>query len=978
MATLDQIAAQIRFQLEQLSERNGHHEFEHLCRWYARKRICPNILPATGPVSALGDQGRDFETFRTYLSQSNIANSSFIGSAPKGPIAFACTLTQRKGIKAKIKSDIKTIMQSGTSVIDIQYFCTTGIPSGLRHELQEWAKKEKNVLLEIHDGQAISENLTDQDIFWIAVQFLNIPAELYPTPAINDGEQWYFKLLETWKQTENHPNNYADFSEIKSAIRHATFTDSARKDLPFWIGQMESLINSTPFDVLKRKATYEIVVASLRGLGSMNGYEERLQTYFDGIPTLNDPSDIDDAATLCTYCVGAYQHNAIQVTVEDLNKWHTSIANKLESELQTSPQIGKKCLLLDTCGRFYLSVILRQPESFTTNKTMESWLELAALVDAAHLFPLENFADRLTQFLELPGIGSHLENHKDFPKLTKQIDELLAKRHGGFVAAEKCRDRAMVFYRKDDVLRAIKEIHRAKVQWFAKETLKGSLLASIIVASCYQKLGLTFAAKYYALATAFIAIHNSGHHIDALIPSALNMAANCDYSIGAFCGFFDLTDSYLRSLDLFSVSVDDTDPNNEFSKSLFYTSIIHALAKHLNPNLLQFVDNRIRNWQGLEEYFEELIPEAEKAWEKKNLSEIWTALEEQTYYRPFSDLGYFRSVEFYALGVTWRFKWENFYELTSIAEEIVAVVQILLADIADTDWFLLRTTVEVEIGYGKNNELQQLPSNELGQWRLTLSSNQTNEDSEQIALSLATTLLEHASLLPDEQYLINIESAFQEGLTHKIFFGQRYSTLYKEFITKERFESSNRASFSIPESNRPFKSVLHNQLSWHGGLIPKYSEEETKQVLKKRYENSVCPVQHTLRRLVQQKSFLNIVDSLRAQNWLDWHILTAVSLIVLNYRVNKEVSVHANQEQFQKRFMELMNQPEDVNADDVPISEFTEENLRLMLWTSMQSTLKNLGFELHQVTPNFEAIGDFLGERYKYWTDDIDHPNYGF
>src|SRR5690349_18256860 len=102
MTTLIQLASQIRFQLEQLSERNGHHEFEHLSRWLAKNRVCSNILPATGPVSAFGDQGRDFETFRTYLSQSSIAKSSFIGLASKGPIAFACTLT-KKGIEAKIK-----------------------------------------------------------------------------------------------------------------------------------------------------------------------------------------------------------------------------------------------------------------------------------------------------------------------------------------------------------------------------------------------------------------------------------------------------------------------------------------------------------------------------------------------------------------------------------------------------------------------------------------------------------------------------------------------------------------------------------------------------------------------------------------------------------------------------------------------------------------------------------------------------------
>ena len=133
-----------------------------------------------------------------------------------------------------------------------------------------------------------------------------------------------------------------------------------------------------------------------------------------------------------------------------------------------------------------------------------------------------------------------------------------------------------------------------------------------------------------------------------------------------------------------------------------------------------------------------------------------------------------------------------------------------------------------------------------------------------------------------------------------------------------------------------------------------------------------------MKRLTQQQSFIDAVHFLRAQGWLDWHILNATSLIVLNYRVNKEISAHTDQERFQQRFMEIMNQPEDENADSVPIFEFSVENLRLHLWTSMQSTLKNLGFELHQTTPDFVAISVFLGERYKYWTDDIDHPDYGF
>jgi len=44
----------------------------------------------------------------------------------------------------------------------------------------------------------------------------------------------------------------------------------------------------------------------------------------------------------------------------------------------------------------------------------------------------------------------------------------------------------------------------------------------------------------------------------------------------------------------------------------------------------------------------------------------------------------------------------------------------------------------------------------------------------------------------------------------------------------------------------------------------------------------------------------------------------------------------------------------------------------------MVSTLKGVGLEVHQPTPDFNAISDFLGQRYSYWTDDIEHPDFGF
>jgi len=100
----------VRFALSQLSGRNGHHEFEQLCFQLARRRIYPNVIPATGPVSAGGDQGKDFETYTVGDVMPVGTRSSFFAQASREKVIFACSL--EKNVQKKIKSDLKAAADS--------------------------------------------------------------------------------------------------------------------------------------------------------------------------------------------------------------------------------------------------------------------------------------------------------------------------------------------------------------------------------------------------------------------------------------------------------------------------------------------------------------------------------------------------------------------------------------------------------------------------------------------------------------------------------------------------------------------------------------------------------------------------------------------------------------------------------------------------------------------------------------------------
>jgi hypothetical protein len=195
-----------------MGARNAQHEFEHLCRYLARARVHTKILPATGPVGSGGDQGRDFETFRSQVAYPAVSNFKDLASDAK--VVFGCSLDKR--IERKIRADIRSITTRGDPVERVIYFCESNLAVAKRHKLKAWARESHN------DGTAIAELLSDRDVFWIAQEFLHIPAEIMPAMADRDG--WYVRQVERWADRSPMVVGNADFAEVKFALRRATTT----------------------------------------------------------------------------------------------------------------------------------------------------------------------------------------------------------------------------------------------------------------------------------------------------------------------------------------------------------------------------------------------------------------------------------------------------------------------------------------------------------------------------------------------------------------------------------------------------------------------------------------------------------------------------------------------------------------------------------------------------------------------------------
>ncbi len=979
MSDLDQVISQIRFGLEQLSTNNAHHEFEHLSRHLARARICSNVRPSTGPVSAGGDQGRDFETFKTYLASTSIAETTFLGLVSDHPMAFACSL-EKAGISSKIKDDVATILAGGTSVLAINYFCSADIAVSQVHRLKEWAINTYQIELEIFDGKAISELLADREVFWIAQRYLQIPAEIFPQVSPTEDVLWYLHTLDKWKSQSPDKNNYAQFSEISLAARSALHDNRLRQDIPTWLTLIETSFSYSDITDLKRRATYEFCVITLRATNTLHGHEKIIRKYLEESAELKDPSQLEDTEALLSYCVTAAHIGAVDLTADELSTFQKRLSEQLDAQVAEAKNPNSMATLLKIKGWTLMRMNPVDPRPPNFSAAIDCWLELAAVIKDAPMFPLRRFSFNVNELLELV-----LEFDKDavvpdsYLELTQKLDNLLAERSGGFVAAENCLKRSEIFEEKGRRLDAIDQLHKSKVDWYSAETLGRCLRSMLFLSMCYMKLGQLFAAKYYALAVAFIAENSSNLDVKPMISIALMRAATWDYILGAFCGFLLLTDIELLIHNVHAKDAWDLEKNSELQSIVFHLMVLKAMSERVQPSFENYVDEKIEKFipKGV---VDGVLPTARKSFKDLSDEELWVETGKELLGPPFGDFSEKRWYSWSALGIRWNTMWYNDYQTTRAAEEFIAVLQLFLVEIAKVDLCLIPTEVGLilQTHQGPNIKLTPSASNSSRLWRVALPVLKQDRQSDASSIQAeifgaVSSILLEVSLVPKEQYFELVKSLMEKGLNHKLFVAQPYQILYGEFIKQEDFAAIPRGTEGQPVNEFNRNNFVPAELEWKKDLGPTYSNEKADEYLKNRYENVMPSIRFTLPRLLKSEQFHSTVQLLRSQGWLDWHILTAVSAATITERLNKKFLSQPSFEELNKAFDELRVEGEDWAPVDATV--FSAETLRFCLITSMMDTIRLIGLECRQVTPDFEAIEKFLAERYRYFVDDVDHED---
>src|SRR5690606_27332615 len=97
---------------------------------------------------------------------------------------------------------------------------------------------------------------------------------------------------------------------------------------------------------------YENLAVRERPDGSLKGFEEDIQYYFNDFSTFKTANDIENANTIINLVFGAAMNEKVGISYEELRKWFLQLYRIVNKKLLAEKDLSEKCNLIELKGNF--------------------------------------------------------------------------------------------------------------------------------------------------------------------------------------------------------------------------------------------------------------------------------------------------------------------------------------------------------------------------------------------------------------------------------------------------------------------------------------------------------------------------------------------------------------------------------------------------------------------------------------------------
>lgn len=480
---------QLDYEISQISVNQKHDSFETLCRRLAEKLITPNLIPQVGPTGG-GDGKTDSETYPV----SNFISDRWFISDNKWDENenWAFAFSAKKEWKSKVKSDVKSIINTGRGYTKIFFFSSQKISSKNKKETQDQIKLESNVDLIILDAEWIVENVYKNHLINIVIDSLNISTVYREEKEIglNDADRLEkLKIIED-KIARPKVNFEVDFQLVEDCLESAILSRMLELPRAEVIGKFDRAFKF----VFKLKNNQQMIrVHYQKAWTLINWYDDYLEFYNE---FLSLKALIQNEPNLENIELYFNLFNILR-TISNIEEVQNFV--KIEYSLEESEfiQLLKKCVenkekpSTSLLSEIYISIINLSSKIHEEIDVSEELIQLQYLTERTknHFdIPFETIKTIVDIFSKV------LPESEEFDKLTEILAEIESNRVSEKTSGQTYFSRGIVKLENNLDKESLVFFGKAVRKLAKEETRDEFYFCLLFLGEAYSRLGLYWAA----------------------------------------------------------------------------------------------------------------------------------------------------------------------------------------------------------------------------------------------------------------------------------------------------------------------------------------------------------------------------------------------------------------------------------------------------------------------------------------------------
>ncbi len=817
-------------------------------------------------------------------------------------------------------------------------------------------------------------------------------------------DSWYLDIYRKWRYVSNfNCCRIGQLMEILSAISFFKYKKYLKRHNDIWLNILKIYIDGGILDEKFRlKVIYEYLwlkldldLESKAINGNLLEYDSLINFYFSDFACFSNPSALESASSFLSIISSATQAKKTNIALEQIDLWYSELVASINNKLDITNDPNDICHLNELLS----TIIIYSPISdCTTQANLEllkkCYLNILDLINDAPYYNVTLLSGSINEYLKIllsKKDNIYCETIDILEEFSSKLDPWVRNRHGEQEGARIKTERGINFLDSENsryILKALSCFHEARALGAKKETIKGYVGVMLNISQVYSVMRLNFAAKYYAFSALWVSLRYEELYSE--IPITFGHLFSCDFRQGGWFNAMMNFHFYIKYLYKFIPEGLDFEKDSMITKIIADYSLILYSCSRLTEGKKELVDRQI---QLLSPDIKELVSTSfnilDKCVDKLPLNSI---IDGKLDDYPFNDGGGIRIVSFKGLGITWRIEFENNYYMSSVGEEFCAFLQILLAEIASSnfDFHLVKVNVDLLLEFSDNfKDPRQIPSQKSYRWNVfvqklnsTKRKNITNQ-----AAQVATVLysiLDEVSLLKKDEFYIEFEKLLNNAnLFEKIITVNSYQRMYRKYYMKEDFDVEIRQDNPMFKVNGEFPKE-DIALKWNDKLSFKYNKAKSIQKIKERFKNSIRSTHLTIENLKMNSQFIANINVLRAKGFLDWQIVLGIVNFMISHKAKMKVKFEnlsftdeteyiAKVYEYEKQFIAI---DERLFYIVYPAEAFESEEFLLRLDTLAINVLRSFDLECKLRYPNIVAIKEFLDKKFNMNVDDTDEGNF--